>query len=98
MLPAEDLLTRAREIADEIANETAPVSVTLIRQMMWKGLGMEHPMQAHCVDSKGVYYTGRSDDAKEGVMSFLEKRPAKYTGRASDLPPHYPWWKQPEYE
>ncbi len=59
---------------------------------------MEHPMQAHIVDSKGVYYTGRSDDAKEGVMSFLEKRPANYQGKASELSPHYPWWDEPEYQ
>lgn len=91
----DDLLPAAREIAREIADNTSAISVTLIRQMMWRMLGADHPMEAHKIDSRGVYHTGRSADAREGVESFLEKRPAKFPGKvSSDLPDYYPWWEQ----
>ncbi|MEC7139620.1 MAG: crotonase/enoyl-CoA hydratase family protein, partial [Pseudomonadota bacterium] len=72
----DDLLIQAREIAAEIRDNTAPVSVALLRHMMWKMLGADHPMEAHKIDSRGIYYRGRSADSKEGVESFLEKRDA----------------------
>jgi enoyl-CoA hydratase/carnithine racemase len=91
----EDLLTVANQIAREIADNTSAVSVALIRQMMWRMLGADHPMEAHKIDSLGVYYTGQSPDAKEGVTSFLEKRPPKFPGKPStDMPPFFPWWKE----
>lgn len=90
----DDLLPAAREIAREIADNTSSISVALIRQMMWRMLGADHPMEAHKIDSRGVYYTGRSPDAKEGVESFLEKRPARFPGKVStDLPEFVPWWE-----
>jgi enoyl-CoA hydratase/carnithine racemase len=91
-------LPRARAIAREIAENTSPVSVALIRQMMWRGLGMDHPMEAHKVDSRGIYSRGASADVKEGVVSFLEKRPAKFPQHVStDMPPYFPWWKPRTY-
>jgi enoyl-CoA hydratase/carnithine racemase len=97
--PKDDLLPTARAIAREIADNTSAVSVTLIRHMMWRMLGADHPMQAHQVDSRGVYYTGRSADAKEGVEAFLEKRPAHFPGKVStDMPAFFPWWQEPEFE
>jgi enoyl-CoA hydratase/carnithine racemase len=92
--PADELLDAARAIATEISANTSAVSVTLIRQMMWRMLGADHPMEAHKIDSRGIYHRGRSDDAKEGVSSFLEKRPAEFPGKVSkDLPDYYPWWE-----
>lgn len=92
------LLPAAREIAREIADNTAPVSVTLIRQMMWRMLGADHPMEAHRIDSRGIYELGRAPDAREGVESFLEKRPADFPGRVpGDLPEFFPWWEDPEF-
>ena len=89
----EALLPAARELAREIADNTSAVSVALIRQMLWRMLGADHPRQAHRLDSLGMWYTGRSADAREGITSFLEKRPPKFTGRPStDMPPFYPWW------
>jgi len=94
----DQLLTRARAIAREIADNTAPVSVALIRQMMWKGLTMDHPMEAHKVDSRGIYSRGASADVREGVTSFLEKRPAKFPQKVTaDMPPYFPWWKERKY-
>jgi enoyl-CoA hydratase/carnithine racemase len=97
--PKDELLGVARSIAREIADNTSAISVTLIRHMMWRMLGADHPMRAHQLDSRGVYYTGRSADAKEGVEAFLEKRPAHFPGRvSSDMPEFFPWWQEPNFE
>ena len=94
----EDLLLAAREIAREIAENTAPVSVALSRQMLWRMLGADHPMQAHRVDSRAINSRGASDDAREGVMSFLEKRPANFPVKVSDgLPEVFPDWQDPQF-
>jgi enoyl-CoA hydratase/carnithine racemase len=88
------LLPTARALAREIADNSSAVSVTLARQMMWKLLGADHPMDAHLLDSQAMYWTGRSADAREGIAAFLEKRPARFPLRPSaDLPPFYPWWR-----
>ena len=95
----EELLPAARAIAREIVEETASVSVSLTRQMMWRMLGADHPMEAHKIDRKAIYSRGASPDAKEGVMSFLEKRKATYPCKPStDMPEFYPWWEEPEYK
>ena len=87
------LLPTARALALEIAQNTSAVSVALIRQMLWRMLGADHPREAHRIDSLGMWHTGRSADAHEGITSFLEKRPPRFAGRPStDMPPFYPWW------
>lgn len=96
--PASELLPRAREIAREIATNTSAISVTMIRHMMWRMLGEDHPMAAHRIDSRGVYHLGRAADAAEGVSSFLEKRPPVFTDKVSaDMPEFFPWWDEPEF-
>ena len=96
--PADELLDAARTLAKEIIDNTAPVSVALARQMMWRMLGASHPMEAHRVDSRGIQIRGRSNDVKEGVMSFLEKRPANFVDRvSSDVPDIFPGWSEPEF-
>ena len=94
----DDLLAAAKVIAREIADNTSAVSVTLIRQMLWKMLGADHPMEAHKIDSRGIYFAGKAADAKEGVESFLEKRTAKFPLKVSeDMPEFYPWWVDREF-
>jgi len=96
--PGDELLGVARAIATEVAENTAPVSVALSRQMLWRMLGADHPMEAHRVDSRGIQLRGRSNDSREGVTSFLEKRPAVFPDRVSDgLPEIFPGWKSPEF-
>ncbi len=93
-----ELLPAAYALAREIADNSAPVSVALTRQMLWRMAGENHPMAAHRIDSRGVYRRSRSADAKEGVASFLEKRAPDYQDRVSrDMPDFYPWWEKEEY-
>ena len=95
----QDLLPAARALAREIAGHTAPVSVALARQMLWRMAGAEHPMQAHRVDSRAIQSRGQSADAREGVSAFLEKRAPVYTNKVSrDMPAFYPWWDEPAFE
>ena len=96
---ADELLPAARAIAAEIAENTAPVSVALTRQMLWRMLGASHPMEAHRVDSRGILARGASDDAREGVTSFLEKRHPDYPVKVSDgLPEIFPDWVDPTFD
>jgi enoyl-CoA hydratase/carnithine racemase len=96
--PAGELLDAANALAREIADNTAPVSVALARQMMWRMLGAEHPMIAHRADSRGMVARGASADAVEGVTAFLEKRPAQFPDLVSDgLPDIMPGWRSPEF-
>ncbi len=95
---ADDLLPAARAIATEIAANTAPVSVALTRQMLWRMLGAAHPMEAHRVDSRGILERGRSADAREGVVSFLEKRAPQFPVKVSDgLPDIFPSHETPKF-
>lgn len=94
----DDLLPAAKAIAREIADNTAPVSVALTRQLIWRMAGAAHPMEAHQADSRGIQARGKSGDAREGVTSFLEKRPPNYPDKVSkDLPDIWPHWKAPTF-
>jgi enoyl-CoA hydratase/carnithine racemase len=99
VVPPEQLMPTAIALAREIADNTAPVSVALTRQMLWRMLGADHPMEAHKLDSRAIYARGRQGDAKEGVVSFLEKRPASYPDKVSaNMPDFFPWWNERRYE
>jgi enoyl-CoA hydratase/carnithine racemase len=94
----DELLPAAYALAAEMVENTAPVSVALSRLMLWRMLAADHPMAAHRVDSRGILERGRSDDAREGVESFLEKRQPDFPLRVSDgLPEIFPDWTEPEF-
>lgn len=96
--PAGDVLDVAMGLAAEIAAGAAPVSAAVSRALLWRMLGEGHPMAAHRVDSQAIHELGRAPDAREGVVSFLEKRPAEWSMRPStDMPPVWPWWEEPTY-
>ncbi len=96
--PGDELLGAARELAAEIAEHTSPVSVAMTRRLMWTMLGAPHPMAAHRADSRGMFFRGQSGDAREGVMSFLEKRPANFPDRVSEgLPDLFPGDEEPAF-
>lgn len=99
ILPPDDLLPHARALAREIADNTAPVSIALTRQMLWRMLGANHPMEGHKLDSRGVYSRSLSGDSREGSRSFLEKRPPQFPDTVSkNMPSYFPWWEEPKYE
>ena len=97
--PPSELIPAARRLAREIADNTAPVSVALTRQMMWRMLGADDPMEAHKIDSRAIFARGASADAREGVTAFLEKRAPRFPDRVSrDMPAFFPWWRERRYE
>ncbi|MEJ0076413.1 MAG: crotonase/enoyl-CoA hydratase family protein [Alphaproteobacteria bacterium] len=92
-----DLIATARAIARSYCETTSAVSVALIRQMLWRMLGAAHPMEAHRVDSRAMFHRGRGADVKEGIASFLEKRPQQFTDTVSEHLPDLPWGEEPRY-
>ena len=91
VVPADQLLDEALKIARRIASERSAVGIALTRQMMYRNSAQPHPLAAHQVDSLAMFYTSIGD-GKEGVRAFLEKRPAQFTSKASEMPSFYPWW------
>lgn len=99
VLAPDQLLARANAIAREIADRTAPVSVAVSRQLLWRMLGATSPHAAHEMESQALSALTSQTDAGEGVRSFMEKRAPKFTMRPSvDMPTTYPWWPQPEFK
>ena len=97
VVPEDQVLIKAMEIAKEIAAHTSAVSVALNKALLWHGLGEDDPQSAHLVDSRCFYWVGKQKDAAEGIGSFLEKRPPRFTMSPSkDMPDFYPWWKEPK--
>ena len=98
VLPETELLGTARALAGEISENAAPVSVALSRRLLWTMLGAEHPMAAHRADSRAMFSRGQSNDAREGVTSFLEKREPEFTDRVGDgLPELFPQREEPVF-
>jgi len=89
----DQLLEEAYKLAHRFIDNRSPVSVALIRQMMYRNSAQPHPVEAHRVDSLGMFYTSIGD-GKEGVASFLEKREPNYQGKASEMPEFMPWQQQ----
>ncbi len=93
----DEVLTKAREIAREITDNTSAVSVALCKALLWHGLAEDDPQSVHLVDSRCFYWAGKQRDAKEGIQSFLEKRLPRFTmSPSTDMPDFYPWWKEPK--
>ena len=95
----DELLPAARELAREIVDNTSPMSALLNRQLMWRMLGADHPMEAHKIDSRAIAFMGESEDAKEGVRSFLDKRAPEFKlSTSKERPGFYPWWDERPFE
>jgi enoyl-CoA hydratase/carnithine racemase len=97
VMPQEKVVDKAMALAREIAENTSAVSVALSKALLWHGLAEEDPQSVHLIDSRCFYWMGHQKDSYEGVQSFLEKRPPKFTMKPStDMPDFYPWWKEPK--
>ena len=91
---SENLLENAIDFAKNMVKNSAPVSIAVTRQMLWRSLEGSDPYDAHIVESKAIDSRGASEDAKEGISSFLEKRTAEFKNKVSlDMPSFFPWWK-----
>jgi len=94
----ESLIPAARALAREFAENSAPVSIALTRQLMWRMLGAAHPMQAHRADTRAIRTRAHMADVREGVAAFLEKRLPQFSDRVSDgIPDVFPDWQEPEF-
>jgi len=93
VVPAESLLDEAKTFARSLVTDRSPVSVALIRQLINRNAPMETPWDAHLTESLAVFYSSQ-EDGREGVRAFNEKRPAQFTGKASQMPPFFPWYHQ----
>jgi enoyl-CoA hydratase/carnithine racemase len=97
VVPQEQVFKKAMTIAREIAEHTSPVSVALSKALLWHGFAEDDPQSVHLIDSRCFYWMGHQKDSREGVESFLGKRPPKFTMKvSSDMPDFYPWWKEPK--
>lgn len=95
----DELLPAAKALAREIVENTAPVSIAITRQLIWRMAGAPHPMEAHRADSRGIQMRGKMADAREGVMSFLEKRAPAFPNKvSSDLPDIWDHWQAPSFK
>ncbi len=94
----EDLIPAARELAKEMVERSSPISNTVLRHMLWRMLGADHPIKAHRIDTLGIDQLGVSADAKEGIAAFLEKRKPEFPNKVSkDLPEYFPWWEKEQF-
>jgi enoyl-CoA hydratase/carnithine racemase len=95
VVPHDQLMEKANEIGWEIANKSSAISIPLNRQLLWKMLGADHPMESHKIESKSIYWQGLKADSKEAIAAFHEKRSPQFTMKPStDMPEFYPWWKE----
>lgn len=93
----EKVVSRALEIATDIATNVSPLAGRVNRALLWRGPAS--PEEAHLLESRVLYHMFRGKDQKEGVGAFLEKRPVDFKAHVfEDAPPGVPWWTEADIE
>lgn len=88
----EELLAQAGVLAQSIIANTAPVAVAITRQMLLRASPYQSLADEHRLESMLVRELVQRPDAVEGVMSFLQRRPAEFGSKVSEgLPSFLPW-------
>lgn len=86
----------ARCIARKMIAKSSPVAAALAKQMLWRNPNFAHPMQAHAVESKMIYWSNEFWDGRDGFTSFLEKREPRFETPLADIPTQFDFWHEPE--
>ena len=95
---ADDVVAAATAYARDLVHGTAPVSVALTRQLVWRMTTVASPADAHRVDSALLLAMATAPDAREGVAAFRDRRRPDFPMRVpDDLPAAYPWWEPEEW-
>jgi enoyl-CoA hydratase/carnithine racemase len=94
----DDLLPAAIELAHKVTEKSAPVSIAFSRQLMWRMMGADHPMEAHKLDSRGIQLRGQSADVREGIESFMQKRDPNFPNTVGKDFPADVFAAEPDFE
>jgi enoyl-CoA hydratase/carnithine racemase len=80
VLPNETFLEKAQECAQELASTVSPRSLRIIKRQVYEA--MSQPLaEAFDISVREMMACFRTEDFKEGVAHFVQKRPAAFTGK-----------------
>jgi enoyl-CoA hydratase/carnithine racemase len=97
VVPDGEVLPTAYALAAEIVENTSGIAVATARELLWSMLGASSPWDSHRLESQALMVLGSGPDAAEGVTSFLEKRPPRFSAPLGNGPTvaEVPLWPAP---
>jgi enoyl-CoA hydratase/carnithine racemase len=82
VVPNDEVLPTALEVARDIAANTAPLSVAYSKRLLWQTFELR-PDEVEALETEYHHHLMGAPDAREGVMAFLERRAPSWRGRVS---------------